>query len=52
MSLFFLDKYLKAERQPNRVRCCKEKHTRTSTNLQQLVEEGSTMKDIIMVVAV
>ncbi|KAB2611056.1 hypothetical protein D8674_019088 [Pyrus ussuriensis x Pyrus communis] len=32
-------------------RCYKEKHTWTSTNLQQLVEEESTVKDMIMVAA-
>ncbi|CAN6587046.1 unnamed protein product [Malus baccata var. baccata] len=45
------DQHLKAERQANKVRCYKEKHTWTSTTLQQLVEEGSTMKDRIIVVA-
>ncbi|XP_009353190.2 uncharacterized protein LOC103944450 [Pyrus x bretschneideri] len=44
------DQHLKAERQANRVRCYKEKHTRTSTTLQQLVEEGSSMEDRIIVV--
>lgn len=33
------------------MRCYKEKHTWTSTNLQQFVEEESTVKDMIMVVA-
>lgn len=45
------DQYLKANKQANRVRCYKENHTRTSITLQQLVEEGSTMEDRIMVVA-
>ncbi|XP_018502252.1 uncharacterized protein LOC108867029 [Pyrus x bretschneideri] len=44
------DQHLKAERQAKRVRCYKEKHTRTSTTLQQLVEEGSSMEDRIIVV--
>lgn len=30
--------------------CYKEKHSKTSTSLQQLVEEGSAMEDRIMVV--
>ncbi|CAN6587049.1 unnamed protein product [Malus baccata var. baccata] len=46
------DQHLKAERQANRVRCYKEKQTRTSTTLQQLVDEGSFMEDRIRVVAV
>ncbi|KAB2625669.1 hypothetical protein D8674_017329 [Pyrus ussuriensis x Pyrus communis] len=45
------DRHLKVERQANKVRCYKGKHIRTSTTLQQLVEEGSTMDDRIMVVA-
>ena len=45
------DQHVKAERQASKVRCYKEKHTRTSTTLQQLVEEGSAMENRIMVVA-
>ncbi|KAM1075013.1 hypothetical protein ACFX2B_019682 [Malus domestica] len=46
------DQHLKVERQANRVRCYKKKHTRTSITLQQLVDEGSAMDDRIMVVAI
>ncbi|XP_050122548.1 uncharacterized protein LOC126600070 isoform X3 [Malus sylvestris] len=46
------DQHVKAERQANMVRCYKEKHTRTSTTLQQLVEEDSSMEDRIIVIAV
>lgn len=46
------DQHLKAERQANRVRCYKEKHSQTSTNLQQLVVKGSAIEDLIMVVVV
>ncbi|KAB2599987.1 S2-RNase [Pyrus ussuriensis x Pyrus communis] len=45
------DQHLRAERQVNRVKCYKEKHSRTSTSLQQLVENGLTMEDKIKVVA-
>lgn len=45
------EQHIRAERQANKVRCYKEKHTRTSTTLQQLVEEGSAMEDWIMMVA-
>ncbi|KAB2625706.1 hypothetical protein D8674_017366 [Pyrus ussuriensis x Pyrus communis] len=45
------DQHLKVERQANRVGCYKKNHTRTSTTLHQLVEEGSAMEDRIMVVA-
>ncbi|KAM1207841.1 hypothetical protein ACFX2J_013571 [Malus domestica] len=44
------DQHVKAERQANMVRCYKEKHIRTSITLQQLVDEGSSMEDRIIVV--
>ncbi|KAM2863305.1 hypothetical protein FF1_022097 [Malus domestica] len=45
------DQHLRAKRQANWVRCYKDKHARTSTNLQQLVEERSGIEDMIVVVA-
>ncbi|KAM2616307.1 hypothetical protein TB2_030724 [Malus domestica] len=39
-----------AEWASNKVKCYKEKHTRTSATLQQLEEEGSAMEDMIVVV--
>lgn len=43
--------HLKVEKQANKVRCYKEKHAKTSTTLQQLVEKGSAMEDWIIVIA-
>lgn len=45
------DQHFWAERQANRVKCYKEKHSRTSSSLQQLVENDSAMEDHIMTVA-
>lgn len=38
------DQHQKVESQSNIVKCYKEKHSRTSSSLQQLVEKGSTME--------
>lgn len=44
------EQHQKAEQTSNRVKCFQEKHTKTSTTLQQLVEEWSVMEGRIAVV--
>ncbi|KAM2994419.1 hypothetical protein FF2_046393 [Malus domestica] len=45
------NQHIQAKRQSNRIKFYKDKHFRTLSSLQKLVEEGSVIEDRIIVVA-